>query len=106
MRRSREVTAPLHGEVVGPGTSDHRPVAWPEAPVAVRTRDGRQEIHLHESHVHHHHAAPASPADGIRWHMLAAYAMGIAVLLAVIVALIAGGVIDLHALRPPWQEKP
>lgn len=99
-RKGREV-ARLHGEVVGP----EPPMA---RPLPARTRDGRHEIHLHESlhesHVHHHHAAPGPSVDGIRWHMLAAYAMGIAILLAVIVALIAAGVIDLHALRPPWQE--
>lgn len=100
MRRSREVTAPLHGEVV---ESEHVAVARPvAAPLPARTRDGRNVLVVREEH--HHHHAPTAPELGVRWKMLAAYAFGILMLLVVLVLLIASGAIDLHALRPPWQE--
>lgn len=96
-RKGREVAQVMRGEVVGP----EPPMA---RPVPVQRRESGQVVHLHENHVHHHHAAQAPVVDRNRMAMLAAYAFGIAILLAVLVALIAAGVIDLHALRPPWQE--
>lgn len=71
MRRSREVTAPLHGEVV---ESEHVAVARPVAsPLPERLRDGRNVIHLHETH-HHHSAVESKPAPASRlvpWALIA-----------------------------------
>jgi hypothetical protein len=77
--------------------------AWAH-PVPSRARDIQPQIHVREEHVHHHHAPLAAPAPSVRWRMLGAYVFGLAMLLVVLGLLLASGVIDLHALRPPWQE--
>jgi hypothetical protein len=44
----------------------------------------------------------APEPSGVRWAMLGAYVFGVGLMLVVLLALVIGGVIDLHALRPPW----
>lgn len=85
------VDVPLPGELE----------AWAH-PVPQRGRDGQPVMVLREE-IHHHHAAPA-PGPSVRWRMLAAYVFGLLMLAVVLGLLIASGGIDLHALRPPWQE--
>jgi hypothetical protein len=101
MKRSREV-ARLHGEVVDPSTSEHgRPVRWPNA-LPARTRDDHAEIHLHESHVHHHHAPVVPPPRSLvpGWVRVAALVM--CLVLIVYVALIVMSMMDGAA---PWLPK-
>lgn len=100
-RKGREV-ARLHGEVVGPVPPMAHPVPRDERGIVPAPRLPPVQV---VREVHHHHAAPlVAPVPSIRWRMLGAYVFGLVMLAVVLVLLIASGAIDLHALRPPWQE--
>jgi len=97
-RLSGEVLEPVpRVQVPAPGEMD----PWTAHPVPQRS--GQPVYVLREEH-HHHHPAPAADASSIRWDRLAAYVVGLAMLVLVVCLLLAAGVVDLHALRPPWQE--
>lgn len=99
-RKGREV-ARLHGEVVGPEPPMAHPIPRDERGTALVQR--QPPLYVVQEH-HHHHAAPLAPEPSVRWRMLGAYVFGLVMLLVVLLLLIASGAIDLHALRPPWQE--
>lgn len=46
---------------------------------------------------------PFEEEPGIRWDRLGAYMFGVGMLLVVLLALALAGVLDLHAVHPPWQ---
>lgn len=88
-------------EVVGPVPPMAHPIPLRDEACALTAQ---RPAHIIVQEHHHHHPAPLAPEPSIRWRMLAAYVFGLVMLLVVLLLLIASGAIDLHALRPPWQE--
>lgn len=99
--KGREVVR-VRGEVVGPEPPMAHPIPRDERGIITAPRVPPLQV---VREVHHHYPAPtAAPEPSIRWRMLGAYVFGLLMLLVVLGLLIASGAIDLHALRPPWQE--
>jgi hypothetical protein len=103
-RGPRKDLVPLRGEVVERDVPVARPVERGDNYV-YRPGLARQPQTVE---VHHHYERPADPVpfveeSGVRWDRLGAYMFGIGMLLVVLLVLALAGVLDLHAVHPPWQ---